>query len=474
MGELVGHTLGPYRLLEQVGMGGMATVYKAYHAAMDRYVAIKVLPRHLARDASFLARFEREARTIARLEHRYILPVYDVAQDDGIPYLVMRYTDGGDLSRLIVGGQLSIKRAIEIISQVAEALAYAHRQGVIHRDVKPANVLISREGDALLADFGIAKIYEETLQLTGEGGIIGTPAYMAPEQLQGKAIDARADIYALGVVLYQALTGECPFVAETPLAVALMHIHNPLRPPREINPAIPESLERIVLRAMVKNPADRFADAREMSEALKGVLAELTVSSALPAASSAAPQTAASTASPPPAATPPPAQSTAVLAPAAPPADQAPSAQPAAPKPAQPARARAWLFAGGAALVVVAIGLAAWLLVGRGAPIAAVAPAGPTMAPRPNVRVLSDTSNIYDIAALGDAVWAATPGGLVRFSGDGSSRVFTVADGLPANSARAVLAAPDGTLWAADYEGVAHFPIVGDRLGKPQVYALEN
>src|SRR6266540_2729412 len=276
MGDLVGHTLGPYRLLEQVGMGGMATVYKGYHAAMDRYVAIKVLPRHLARDASFLARFEREARTIARLEHRYILPVYDVAEDDGVPYLVMRYTDGGDLSSLIVSGQLGIKRAVELISQVAEALAYAHRQGVIHRDVKPANVLISREGDALLADFGIAKIYEETLQLTGEGGIVGTPAYMAPEQLQGKAVDPRADIYALGVVLYQALTGECPFVAETPLAVALMHIHNPLRPPREINPAIPESLERIILRAMAKNPADRFADANEMSEALRHALASMS------------------------------------------------------------------------------------------------------------------------------------------------------------------------------------------------------
>jgi serine/threonine protein kinase len=200
MGDLVGHNLGPYRLLDQLGAGGMATVYKAYHAAMDRYVAIKVLPPHLARDPNFRARFQQEARVIARLEHRHILPVYDVAEEHDIPYLVMRYTDGGDLNNLLAGG-LTTERAVELLAQVAEALGYAHRQGVIHRDVKPANVLIGRDGDALLADFGIAKIYEDTLQLTGEGTMVGTPAYMAPEQLQGRSVDARTDIYALGVVL---------------------------------------------------------------------------------------------------------------------------------------------------------------------------------------------------------------------------------------------------------------------------------
>ncbi len=272
MGDLAGHNLGPYRLLDQLGAGGMATVYKAYHAAMDRYVAIKVLPQHLARDPNFRARFQQEARVIARLEHRHILPVYDVAEEDGIPYLVMRYTDGGDLNNLIAG-RLTVERAVELLAQVAEALGYAHRRGVIHRDVKPANVLIGRDGDALLADFGIAKIYENTLQLTGEGTMVGTPAYMAPEQLQGKRVDARTDIYALGVVLYQALTGECPFVAETPLAVAMMHIHNPLRPPRQLKSDIPESIERIILRAMAKSPEDRFQTAEEMAEALRAALA---------------------------------------------------------------------------------------------------------------------------------------------------------------------------------------------------------
>ena len=273
MPDLIGRELGPYRVLEQLGVGGMATVYKAYHAAMDRYVAIKVLPEHLAREAGFRARFEREARTIARLEHRHILPVYDVAEDDGVPYLVMRFTDGGDLADLIAAGGLTTARAAELVAQVADALAYAHSLGVIHRDVKPANVLIGRDGDALLSDFGIAKIYSDTSQLTGEGMMVGTPAYMAPEQLRGQAVDARTDIYSLGVVLYQALTGECPFIAETPLAVALMHIHNPLRPPRQLNPAIPEPIERVVLRALAKNPDDRFQDCVVFARALRAAVA---------------------------------------------------------------------------------------------------------------------------------------------------------------------------------------------------------
>src|SRR5215216_5751759 len=142
MSDLAGRNLGPYRLLEQIGAGGMATVYKAYHAAMDRFVALKVLPQHLAGDPNFRARFQREARTIARLEHRYILPVHDVGEDDDIPYFVMRYTEGGDLNGLIDRKALSVARIATIISQVAEALAHAHRQGIIHRDVKPANILI--------------------------------------------------------------------------------------------------------------------------------------------------------------------------------------------------------------------------------------------------------------------------------------------------------------------------------------------
>jgi ligand-binding sensor domain-containing protein/tRNA A-37 threonylcarbamoyl transferase component Bud32 len=458
MSDLAGRSLGPYRLLEQVGGGGMATVYKAYHAAMDRYVAIKVLPRHLARDPSFRARFEREARTIARLEHRYILPVYDAAEDDGIPYLVMRYTDSGDLGSLIVRGQLTIRRTVQLTEQVAEALDYAHRQGVVHRDVKPANVLISREGDALLADFGIAKIYADTLQLTGEGSMVGTPAYMAPEQLQGKDVDARTDIYALGVVLYQALTGECPFVAETPLAVALMHIHNPLRPPRQINHAIPEALERIILRAMAKSAADRFQSAGEMAETLRQAGVELNAAQAAAAAPAASPPR------PAPATTPLPAEPApapdASLAAAEAPTETAASIVPAR----RPGITRRRLIAGGVGLAVLAVAL---LALGAGTFKSALPglSSEPTVTPNANLRVWSAAADTRDLVAVGDSVWAATAGGLVRYEPDGTSHLFTTADGLPFNNARAIVAARDGVLWVAGDPGVARIRPVAGGLG---------
>lgn len=355
MADLTGRSLGPYRVLEQLGVGGMATVYKAYHAVMDRYVAIKVLPDNLARDPSFRTRFEREARTIARLEHRHILPVYDVAEDDGIPYLVMRFTDGGDLSGLIGSGTLSIPRAAALVAQVADALDYAHRQGVIHRDVKPANVLIGRDGDALLSDFGIAKIYSEAQQLTSDGMMVGTPAYMAPEQLKGQTVDGRTDIYSLGVVLYQALTGECPFVAETPLAVAMMHVHNPLRPPRQINPGIPDALERIILRSMAKNADDRFQTAGAMAQALRAAVASTPATQSLELPESLAPAPSASLPTPP--STPLPAQESAAQ-PALPPAPPTP-----VPTAAPPRRAGTpWLPIAGGFVALVVIGVAAFAL----------------------------------------------------------------------------------------------------------------
>jgi eukaryotic-like serine/threonine-protein kinase len=273
MDDLLGQSLGPYMVIDQIGAGAMATVYKGYHPTMDRYVAIKVLPERLARDATFKARFLREARTIARLEHRYILPIYDFGEDHGVHYLVMRYVKGGTLGNLIDAGTLSLERAVRLVSQLGEALAYAHQHGVIHRDIKPANILIGQDGNVFLSDFGIAKVVEETLQLTGEGQAIGTPAYMAPEQVQGHGSDARTDIYALGILLYQAVTGEIPFIAETAFSLALMHVHAPPRPPRQLNPAIPEPLEQIILRAIAKNPADRFQQADEMVVALGQVFA---------------------------------------------------------------------------------------------------------------------------------------------------------------------------------------------------------
>jgi serine/threonine-protein kinase len=504
MANLAGHNLGPYRILEQVGAGGMATVYKAYHAAMDRYVAIKVLPEHLARDPNFRARFQREARTIARLEHRYILPVHDVGEDDNIPYFVMRYTDGGDLNDLIARKSLTVARIATIVAQVAEALAYAHRQGIIHRDVKPANILISRDGDPLLTDFGIAKIYEDTLQLTGEGMMVGTPTYMAPEQLQGQPVDPRTDIYALGVVLYQALTGEPPFIAETPLAVALMHIHNALRSPRQLNSTIPESIERIILRAMAKDPNDRFQTAGEMAEALHLALTGLNrLTAELPLPNDHRPPT---TDDQPGPATPmtqlradnqQPTTAGNPAAPAAVPISSAAATQiPGSPGSSADASAAVvrrrlsplWIGAGAAA--VVAVVLAVLLLrnvpeaqtptaaqpgptaapSGTAASAAPVIPTGAPATPRTNLRALTNTSVVNDMVALGDAAWAATDGGLVRYSADGPTRVFNVADGLPFNWTSTLVVGPDGALYLGGYNAVARVRPAGDGLGEVSFY----
>jgi tRNA A-37 threonylcarbamoyl transferase component Bud32 len=273
-----GVTLGPYRIIEQVGLGGMATVYKAYQPSMDRYVALKVLPQHYAKDPEFVERFLREARTIARLEHPNILPVYDFGEENGVTYLAMRYLEGGTLKDVLALGRLSMADAAEILTQIGSALDYAHRQGVAHRDVKPTNIMVDSEGWAYLTDFGIAKVLEGTSELTA--GAIGTPAYMAPEQSLGQAIDARTDIYSLGIILYEIVTGRVPYEAETPVAVALAHIHRPLPLPREINPAVPEPIERVILKALAKDPDDRFDSAGEFAEALKAAIAEAGVESA--------------------------------------------------------------------------------------------------------------------------------------------------------------------------------------------------
>lgn len=273
MDDRVGRTLGSYQIVEQIGTGAMSTVYKGYHPMMERYVAIKVLHDHFALDSTFRARFLREARTIARLEHQYILPIYDFGEENGTHYLVMRYVADGTLGDLMATGSLPIERAIQLISQVGEALAHAHRQGVIHRDIKPANVLIDHGTNVFLSDFGIAKVIAETSHLTREGLSLGTPVYMAPEQVQGHSVDARSDIYALGILLYEAVTGSIPFVAETAFLTALMHVHAPPRPPRELNSSIPEALERVILRAIAKNPDDRFQMADDMVAALHDSLA---------------------------------------------------------------------------------------------------------------------------------------------------------------------------------------------------------
>jgi tRNA A-37 threonylcarbamoyl transferase component Bud32 len=272
MEDLTGKTLGQYQITGPLGEGGMASVYKAYQLGMDRYVALKILPRHFASDPQFVKRFEQEAKIIAKLQHPHILPVHDYGEEDGYTYIVMPFVETGTLADVLHGEPLPIHQISHIMTQVGDALDYAHSQGVIHRDVKPSNVLVDERGNCMLTDFGIGKILTGTTQLTRTGDVIGTPAYMSPEQGLGKELDGRSDIYSLGVMLYEMVAGRQPYKAETPMAIIIKHINDPLPPPRVVNPAIPEPVERVVLKALAKDREHRYGTADEMVAALNAVV----------------------------------------------------------------------------------------------------------------------------------------------------------------------------------------------------------
>ncbi len=263
--SLVGQKLGKYEITELLGHGGMATVYQAYQRDVDRSVAIKVLPPHPGQDKQFVERFRLEARTIARLQHPHILPLYDYGDENDILYLVMAYVDGGSLSDRIRRSKLSLDEVQTVFQQVASALDYAHRQNVIHRDIKPDNILLDQEGNALLSDFGIVKLIEDSgtgVSLTGTGGLVGTPAYMSPEQAQGLTVSQQSDIYSLGIVVFEMLTGQQPYQAETPMQVVLKHITAPVPAIREVAPDLPPELEAVIQQALSKDPTQRYDSAQ--------------------------------------------------------------------------------------------------------------------------------------------------------------------------------------------------------------------
>jgi serine/threonine protein kinase len=270
-----GTHLGPYEILQPIGAGGMGQVYRARDTRLNRTVAIKVLPPEFASRPDWKQRFEREAQTIASLNHPHICTLHDIGQQDGIDYLVMEFLEGQTMAKQLEKGAVPLDQALKIAIDIADALDKAHRQGIVHRDLKPANVMLTKSGVKLL-DFGLAKLISEQqfshlsdaptlVSITSPSAVVlGTPAYMSPEQIEGKDADTRSDIYAVGLILYEMFTGRAAFEGETSMAVAAKHLaEQPVRP-RIINPSIPSWLERIILGCIQKNPAKRFQTIHEV------------------------------------------------------------------------------------------------------------------------------------------------------------------------------------------------------------------
>ena len=268
---MIPEKIGRYEIRAELGRGGMATVYYAHDPRFKRDVAVKVLPREFLHDPTFRARFDREAQTIASLEHPAIVPVYDFGEEAGQPYLVMRFMPGGSLDGRLDRGPLSLAEAAGLMSRLALALDEAHAHGIIHRDLKPGNILFDQRGDPHISDFGLAKLSEVGATFTGSY-LVGTPAYMSPEQARGQPdLDGRSDIYALGVILFEVLTGQHPYHAATPMGLAVKHITEPVPSILKTKPDLPPACETVIARAMAKQPEARFATARQLAAALEQV-----------------------------------------------------------------------------------------------------------------------------------------------------------------------------------------------------------
>src|SRR5919197_188594 len=272
------HTLfdGRYRILRKLGSGGMADVYLAEDQELGRQVAIKILNDRHAADDSFIERFRREAKNAAGLSHPNIVSIYDRGEAEGTYYIAMEFLDGRSLKELIVGrGPAPIKTAIDYARQILAAVGFAHRHGIVHRDIKPQNVLVGGEGRLKVTDFGIAR--SGASQMTEVGSIIGTAQYLSPEQARGSPVDQTSDLYSVGVVLYELLTGQVPFTGDTPLEIAMKHLSEVPRPPSELRHEVPHDLDLVVLRALAKDPAERYQSADEMDRDLARVAEGLPI-----------------------------------------------------------------------------------------------------------------------------------------------------------------------------------------------------
>jgi eukaryotic-like serine/threonine-protein kinase len=275
MADIIGTDIGRYHVIEKLGQGGMATVYKAFDTRLERAVAIKIIRQGaIASDLheAMFKRFVREAKALARMSHTHIIKVYDYGDHEGSPYLVMEYLTGGTLSLKLTGKPVRWQEAARLLAPIARALEYAHREGILHRDVKPANILLNKDGQPMLSDFGIAKMLDvdASTQLTGTNMGIGTPDYMAPEQWLGKPVP-QTDMYALGVVFYELVTGRRPYSADTPAAVMLKQASEPLLRPRSIVPDLPEEVELILIKVLEKNPDERYTSMSEFAAAMESL-----------------------------------------------------------------------------------------------------------------------------------------------------------------------------------------------------------
>jgi serine/threonine protein kinase len=286
----VGDVIGPYRIVDQLGQGGMATVYRAYHANLDRYVAMKVLHPAFTEDPGFLERFKREAQIVARLEHPNIVPIYDYADFDGQPYLIMKHIEGETLKVRLKQNPLTLPEMLRTLETVAAALTYAHEHGILHRDIKPSNIILDRHNTPYIADFGLARIAQAGESTLSQDAMLGTPQYISPEQAKGvRDLGPSTDIYSLAVVVYEIMVGRVPFNADTPYAIIHDHIYKPLPLPCQVNPEVPAEVEQVLIRALSKEPETRYPSAVAMVEALQAAvkaanLTELSVTNLRPQA----------------------------------------------------------------------------------------------------------------------------------------------------------------------------------------------